>query len=261
MPGFVSGWPMGLFQAAFGISSSAREVVASEQKNAITASNNSEYFFIGPPKVTSRLPNQCPYRTALRWRREKLAVVTNSKSLERRRGVCNFQYDPVTRRSQRRRYSERPDTNQAKDRESLLHRSRAESSYDLCLYPADCSKHRPSPFFSGLPCLPVLVEADIVRRHVLQNRSPQIQDVYAARLRVEDFSVGVEQYCVWNFRPPHRIERLLQRSCILGRKKQVSTDSPFSLEHFQYAGFLIRHVDGNSDQFQFAILVHLVGIL
>src|ERR1700723_1499111 len=62
VPGFESGWPRGLFQAIFGISSLTLCASVDADKHETESSNSSRHFFIEPPKTHSLLKmnsNRC----------------------------------------------------------------------------------------------------------------------------------------------------------------------------------------------------------
>src|SRR5580692_10590484 len=55
VPGFESGWPRGLLQAIFGISSPTLCATVDTHKHDTESSNSSRHFFIGPPERCSLL--------------------------------------------------------------------------------------------------------------------------------------------------------------------------------------------------------------
>src|ERR1700722_8881439 len=59
--------------------------------------------------------------------------------------------------------------------------------------------------------LPILVEADVVRWHVRQNRAAELQNIDGAEILVEHLAVRIEQNRVGHRRLPGGIKRLLQR--------------------------------------------------
>src|SRR6267378_3022099 len=109
--------------------------------------------------------------------------------------------------------------------------------------------------------LPVLVEADVVGRKIRQNRAPQFKHVHGAKILVENFAVCIDENSVGNRRLPGWVKCRLKRGRIIRSEQQVSASGMLFFKHSQDGGFFVRHVGGDGDQIQVAILVHLEGVL
>src|SRR6202011_2911403 len=109
--------------------------------------------------------------------------------------------------------------------------------------------------------LPVVVEADVVGRKIRQNEAPQFKHVHGAEILVENFAVGIDENGVGNRRLPGWIKRRLKGGRIILIEQQVSAGSMLFFKHSQDTGFFVRHICGDGDQLQVAILVHLEGVL